>query len=203
MDNIINWNDIITECGDYKEGFVAVFRRYENQPTDERDALGRTVKVTARSFAVHMGIDPSVFRNWLKNSVEGRSPQPRPISWQKRDVTRTATAEPTAVVDGIMAADTKTQDAIYHELKLRRAGIDTSEAGRKASVARTHQALEPVRRALASTGLVLCVQALTEAQEYLQKAISEGAATEEAMAPVNAAFEAFSFTLAEARFAVS
>jgi len=47
----IRWSDIEAECGDYRSGFIAVFKKYEGQSTDERDAQGRTVKVTAASFA--------------------------------------------------------------------------------------------------------------------------------------------------------
>jgi len=61
----IKWSQIEAECGDYREGFVATFRKYEGQQTDEVDGAGRRVKVTASSFARHVGIDPSTFRRWM------------------------------------------------------------------------------------------------------------------------------------------
>jgi hypothetical protein len=62
---MITWSEIETECGDYREGFVSIFRKYEGQPTDEKDAKGRTVKVTMSSFARHAGIPETTFRQWL------------------------------------------------------------------------------------------------------------------------------------------
>jgi Family of unknown function (DUF6192) len=63
---MIRWSDIEAECGDYREGFVAIFRKYEGQPTDEKDGQGRTVAVTAASFARHMGIAEGTFKDWVK-----------------------------------------------------------------------------------------------------------------------------------------
>jgi hypothetical protein len=197
----IRWTDILAECGNYRNGFVAIFRKYEGQPTDEKDGQGRTVKVTARSFALHNGIHEDTFRRWIKSST--RRDLPRSKNDLTRDVTRAARHEPEAVVDGIASAPKPTQDRIYHDLKLRRAGVDNSTANRKASQAATHQQLQPVRKAMATADLVLCVQALQEAAEHLQKAISDGAVNSETVVPVVAAHEQFSMILAEARFAVS
>lgn len=61
----IKWSDIEAECGDYRDGFVATFRKYEGQQTDEVDGQGRPVFVTAESFARHAGIAATTFRGWL------------------------------------------------------------------------------------------------------------------------------------------
>lgn len=72
----VKWSQIEAECDSYREGFVAVFRNYEGLPTDEKDAQGRTVKVTASSFARHAGIDERTFRRWVSTAAGGR-PAPR------------------------------------------------------------------------------------------------------------------------------
>ena len=62
----VKWSEIVAECGDFRAGFVSVFRKYEGQPTDERDRQNRVVKVTAASFARHMGIGETTFKDWIK-----------------------------------------------------------------------------------------------------------------------------------------
>lgn len=69
---MVKWHEIEAECGGYREGFVAVFRRYEGQPTDEKDGAGRIVKVTAASFARHVGIPRQTFEEWVKRDGAGR-----------------------------------------------------------------------------------------------------------------------------------
>lgn len=59
------WSKIEAECGDFRKGFVAVFRKYEGQETDERDGSNRIVKVTMDSFARHMGIPRTTFQKWV------------------------------------------------------------------------------------------------------------------------------------------
>jgi len=66
---MVSWAEIEAACGGYREGFVSVFRRYEGQPTDEKDAKNRTVKVTAASFSRHAGIPERTFRDWLKTAA--------------------------------------------------------------------------------------------------------------------------------------
>jgi len=66
MTEAVRWAEIVAECGDFRAGFVSVFRKYEGQPTDERDRQNRVVKVTAASFARHMGIGETTFKDWIK-----------------------------------------------------------------------------------------------------------------------------------------
>lgn len=61
----IQWSQIEAECGDYRAGFVATFRKYEGMETDERDGSNRIVKVTVATFASHTGIPETTFRRWL------------------------------------------------------------------------------------------------------------------------------------------
>jgi len=69
---VIRWADIEAECGDFRAGFIAVFRKYEGEETDEREG-GRVVTVSQRSFARHMGISDRTFNDWLKKD-EGLKP---------------------------------------------------------------------------------------------------------------------------------
>lgn len=62
----IKWSQIEAECGDYRAGFVATFRKYEGRDTDERDASNRIVKVTTASFARHLGVSANTFAAWVK-----------------------------------------------------------------------------------------------------------------------------------------
>ena len=188
----------------HRDGFVAVFRQYEGMPTDERTLQGRVVKVTITSFAEHIGIPTETFRRWVKAVASAvTTPQPRSTDALGRDVKRAATAAPSSVVSGIMAAPAAVQDEIFHELKLRRAGIDTSPAARKASNAHAHEAVAPFRSAIAAGHVTLCVQALRDALDSLNEAAEAGVLNDETMGEIVAAFEEFSFGLAQARFAVS
>lgn len=71
----ITWSQIETECGNFRDGFVATFRKYQGQDTDERDPRGVIVKVTMGSFARHMGISPRTFERWVSNDVRTVSPE--------------------------------------------------------------------------------------------------------------------------------
>jgi hypothetical protein len=65
----VQWSQIEAECDGYREGFVAIYRKYEGFPTDEKDGQGRTVNVTVRSFAEHVGIPERTFRRWVTKSA--------------------------------------------------------------------------------------------------------------------------------------
>ena len=188
----IAWGDIVAECGNYRDGFVAIFRRYEGQPTDEKDGQGRTVKVTTKSFARHLGIDAETFRRWvLKSSGLSVSPQPRSHGGLVSDVRRAARHAPDAVVAGIMSAPESTVDAIFHELKLQRAGIDTSESNRKAADAWARTIVQPTARAVAAIGAATVAPMLRELTEDLGRAISDGALTDELLGDITEAFDEF------------
>lgn len=200
---IVKWSEIEAECGDYRQGFVATFRKYEGQLTDEKDGQGRAVKVTASSFARHIGVDKKTFGRWVAVSSRGAlTPLPRSKNDLTRDVLRAARHEPEAVVRGIMNAPQNVQDDIFHELKLRRAGEDRSPAARKAAEAGTHEAMAPMRRAIASTHTELCIQALNEAREALAEADAENAVSPEALTRIDRAHDAFVLTRHEVGFKV-
>jgi hypothetical protein len=77
MSNTITWSQIESECGDYRAGFVATFRKYEGQDTDEKDGQGRTVKVTMSSFARHAGIADKTFQRWAGAAAAADPPRDR------------------------------------------------------------------------------------------------------------------------------
>ena len=200
----VTWGEIVAQCGNYRDGFVAIFRQHEGQLTDEIDGQGRTVKVTVRSFALHMGIAEDTFRRWVtKSRSAGDLPTPRSKNDLTRDVTRAARHEPDAVVAGIMSAPAAHRDRIFHDLKLERAGIDTSPANRKAAAARAAEAVQPILTTLARTQITFCVQALEEAKECLAVALREGAVDGAALDQINKAHDDFVIMLAEASFVVS
>lgn len=202
---MVRWDEIVEQCGNYKAGFVAIFRRYEGQPTDETDKQGRAVKVTAKSFADHMGIPDTTFRRWLASVVTNpvTTEAQRATGAAGRAVRKLAETDPGAVVDAILSAGIGASDQVFHEHKLRRAGVDTSRAGRKAAEAEAHQRAAPFRHALASAAAPLCAAAIREATEHLRNMIAEGALNDETMADISAANEEWQITLAEARYSVS
>jgi ParB-like chromosome segregation protein Spo0J len=65
VEAILNWQSLDEEISASRVGLIAVYREYEGQETDEKDDQGDPVKVTARSFAEHMGIPYETFRSWL------------------------------------------------------------------------------------------------------------------------------------------
>lgn len=80
----ISWAEIESECGDYRAGFVATFRRYEGQVTDEKDAQGRAVKVTVSSFARHMGIARATFQEWVAREQGAGARRPASVDRDTR-----------------------------------------------------------------------------------------------------------------------
>lgn len=203
MDRPIQWSEIEAECGDYRAGFVTVFRKYEGQLTDEKDGAGRTVKVTATSFARHVGISEQVFLLWVRRDDGYREPPSKSreaqAAYRAESMVRN---QADAVIEAIMSAPDETADRIFHELKLRRAGEDRSPAARKAAEAGAHEALQPMRRAMASTHIELCIQALEEAAEALIEANSEDAVTPEALRRIDKAHEKFVLARHETAFKV-
>lgn len=201
--NQIKWSEIEAECGNFRAGFVATFRKYEGQTTDETDAYGRPVKVTAASFSRHIGVHEDTFRRWVKMTGSARvMSQPRTGRALQRDVLRASRHAPESVVDGIMDAPEATQDRIFHELKLRRAGIDTSEANRKAAKASAAEQTEPIRRGLELMGLALYVHQLEDVAEGLRQANEDGPIPANVLDQIKKAHAAIAEEIAVAEFKV-
>ena len=90
---IVAWADIEFECGSYREGFVAIFRRYEGRLTDEKDERG-VVRVTLSSFARHAGIPERTFRDWVNSAVRAVSPEEQ----AKKDLARARRLAPSILL---------------------------------------------------------------------------------------------------------
>jgi hypothetical protein len=192
---VITWSEIESECGNYRAGFVAVFNRHQGQPTDERDARGRTVKVTVASFARHFGFDRQVFARWLKKGID-RPPAPeRQAQVAKARARAVVRNDPAAVVDAIMEAPAETRDEIYHEVKLRRAGEDRSTAHRKATEATVDETTEPIRKSFAAMGILGLAEVIAEWTHDLQQAIDEGADLQALLPRIREEWERFGATL--------
>ncbi len=193
---MITWSEIESECGNYRAGFVAVFRRYDGQLTDEKSPKGHTVRVTAASFARHFGIADKTFRRRIDLVDTTTTPDPdggaRGMKSRARSVVRN---DPAAVVDAIMEAPAQTRDEIYHEVKLRRAGEDRSTAHRKATEATVDEATEPIRKSFASMGLLGLPEVIAEWRRDLQQAVDDGADLQALLPRIRGETEQFVATL--------
>lgn len=197
----VQWSQIVAECDGYRAGFVAVFRQYEGQPTDERDGAGRIVKVTVNSFAAHVGIHSETFRRWTKMSTSAV-----PISRTRKqyigDVTRATRHEPEAVIEAIMQAPDKVRDEIIRETLLRRDGVDRTPAGRKAGQAAGHALSAPFRKFAAKLRGTIIADQIDDARQALDDAISEEVLSVGELDQIIAAHTAFGESLDVARFAL-
>lgn len=127
---MIRWTEIEAECDGYREGFVAIFRKYEGQPTDEKDAQGRTVKVSQSSFARHAGIPESTFKDWVKQAGGARPPVPRRDSQYAADgrrIAENASPETKAKLAAELVKDPEIVGAVAEALSQSPAGRDEME----------------------------------------------------------------------------
>jgi hypothetical protein len=181
MTNLIRWSEIESEAQGFRQGLVALFRKYEGQPTDEKDAYGRTVKVTPASFARHMGVEPSTFRRWVKKastvlaiSTEESKQKTKEIEqWHLRSAAR---KNPQALVEAISDLPEEHQRDIVrqvHRKQLERAGADFSESGRKAREARTSEHFEPLRQSLNAIKVIATLERAAEELRNLPPDLSD------------------------------
>jgi transposase-like protein len=177
----ITWSEIEAEAQGFRQGLVALFRKYEGQPTDEKDGNGRTVRVTAAAFARHLGIEDSTFRRWVKAQDRhagdgGRSAISRTQSQLTHDVRRAARQAPQAIVEAVSELPAETQHEIVRELhrkQLERAGADFSESGRKGRQARTAEHFEPLHQSLNVMQIVPLAEKLAEKLRDLPSDLTE------------------------------
>jgi hypothetical protein len=192
--NIINWADIVAECGDYKAAFVATFRKYEGMPTNERDGRG-VVKVTQKTFAEHMGVPVKTFQRWVKlhdglaESAKLRAAEGK--AGTLRSAKNMAKKDPSALVDAIEMAGPTAADQIFHDLKLRRMGRPPLARPTKAEIkgqrARSAEIADkfvaPIKRALVE----VIPHQLDEISEEVQEAIAQRAVTEATLTAIEEA----------------
>jgi hypothetical protein len=157
------------ECGDYRAGFVATFRKYEGQLTDEKDAQGRTVKVTVASFARHLGVNPETFRLWIKRQ-DPSTLVPAPRNRRLEFVRQTARTDPQTLVDAVMELPEERAKDIAHQIhrrQLERAGADFTEQGRKERQARTSEHFDPLHRSLNALQVVATLEKAADQLRHL------------------------------------
>ncbi len=179
-----SWHEIEAECGDYRAGFVAVFRKYEGQQTDEKTKQGHVVKVTIASFARHMKIDKATFGDWVRRETSGAS---RHVG---RDRTRENIQRMPAEQKAQLAKeiikdlpDEERQDIIG----MRPRPPELSEAERKAREAAADRLTKPLGDAVASFSALGVIGHLEQALEELRD--TDGALSEEMTAKVTALLE--------------
>jgi hypothetical protein len=78
-------DQIVAECDGYRAGFVAVFPKYEGQPTDDLDGQGRPLKVSRVTFARHLGISNVAFGRWVEKAEGSNSYSSPSTSNHSRD----------------------------------------------------------------------------------------------------------------------
>jgi hypothetical protein len=161
------------------------------------------VKWTYERIEDVTGIPERTARRMVQKSRSG-SPAAGPDYPERAQSRARALArnEPKAVVAGIMDAPEEVQDEIFHELKLRRAGVDTSPATRKAAEAAGNEYAGAIRQSIATTHIELCIQALNDAAEQLAEAIAEDVVTPDGLERIDQAHDRYVTTRHEAEFKV-
>jgi len=169
---MISWSDIEAECTEFRQGLVSVYRKYEGMDTDERTAQDHVVKVTARSFARHMGIAESTFGEWVRKS-EGAaaSRSERAGSWTDRE--KKAAAEATAKAEA--AAQKRLDAALAAQAKA------TAQKEREANL-KHQQELEAERKRVAKEEAAKNVVKLQDVEAKLRAEIKAELPTPEVLA---------------------
>jgi transposase-like protein len=147
--NQISWAEIEAECGGFRDGFVATFRKYEGQDTDEKTAQGRTVKVTIASFARHMGIHKDTLNWWIRKS-EGRAARPTErtaVDRVRQGARNLPSEEKAAIVDELVEADPVVAAAASRALEKRNAELPKPRARERTKSDRYSDALTAMRAA--------------------------------------------------------
>lgn len=165
MTDIIRWDQIEAECGGFRAGFVATFRKYEGMPTDEKDAQGRTVKVTSGAFARHCGISFNTFKSWI--SDQHRAERALARAGSGPGVTRTGQmarqavkSEKVAVEDKVgMLNDLMSDPKVVKQWREQRTPVVT-EADAKAARAVARAVVEPILQASVKAQVPLFVDQL-------------------------------------------
>jgi hypothetical protein len=135
----------------------------------------------------------------------GQTPDQRALAARKEASTarrahaKAALRDPEEAAKVIAALSDEALENVYHEARLVRAGEDRSPANRKAAAAAASNAVAPMKRAVATTHVALCVQALDEAAESLREVMAEDAVTAAALDRIERAYDRFATTLMEAR----
>lgn len=132
---MIKWSDIDAEVDEfqsgYRDGFVAIFKKYEGMETDERDGSNRVVKITTASFSRRYGINENTFRDWVNIEVTtARRAERGGLSQRMNQIAEDATAKAEALAATALVAALERQ-ARENEAKAKR----DAEAAEKATQA--------------------------------------------------------------------
>lgn len=163
----VTWDQITAECDGYRAGFVAVFRKYEGQPTNEKDDQGRTVKVAATNFAVHVGIPGSTFRRWVREQG-GRAGHAAQGSARSGQIGRQVAKNPNVSVDDKvgMMIDLASDPQVMRAYREQRAP-DVTPAAAKAASALAKAITDPIARSAAKVQVPMWIDQLKTMAEVL------------------------------------
>lgn len=165
---MITWDAITAECDGYRAGFVAVFRKYEGEPTDERDAQGRTVKVTLSSFAEHVGIPRQTFDRWVKNAKRSVTSSQRD-RMEGRLGRRVAKNPNVAVEDKVgMLGDLMSDPKVLRAYREQQAPT-VSEADAKAAAAFAKAVTDPIARSASKLQVPMWLDQLRTMRDVLDE----------------------------------
>jgi transposase-like protein len=165
---VVKWSEIEAECGDYRQGFVQVFRRYEGQVTDRKDSLNRPIKVTISSFAEHFGIQVTTFRRWL-----GERQRTSPVS--DRPARRAARMVRTSEDRRELVRELMADEELQHEaLKVMAAGPEGKELTRSIKAREAQRTEEPPEGAVGSWEIAAAALSLGGLREMVERALRFG-----------------------------
>lgn len=165
---MITWDQITAECGGYKAGFVAVFRKHEGELTDAKDGQGRTVKVTLNSFAEHVGIARSTFRMWVGTYQRGaaRHPGTSRTGQMGRQIAKSPAV---SVDDKIGMLDDLTSDPKVLRAWREHRAPTVSEADAKAAAAVAKALTDPIARSASKLQVPMWLDQLRTITEVLSE----------------------------------
>ncbi len=163
----ITWDQITAECDGYRAGFVAVFRKYEGQPTDEKDGAGRVVKVTSDAFARHVGIPRSTFQQWVRSRpTTARPTGPARTGQMARQAVKSETVP---VEDKVgMLSDLMSDPKVIRAYREQRAPKVT-EADAKAASAMAKALTDPIARGASKLQVPMWLDQLRTIREVLSE----------------------------------
>lgn len=135
---MINWTDIDNEVeifqNGYREGFIAIFKKYEGQDTDHVTTQNKVVKVTVTSFANRYGIPETTFRRWIsEESADAATSSKKPANWTERmaEATAKAKAEAEAAAEAARIAEQQRhQEELASALERQKREAQLAEAKR-------------------------------------------------------------------------
>lgn len=135
---MIKWTDIDNEVEEfqagYRQGFVSIFKKYEDVETDQTGGNGKVLTVNVTSFANRYGIAERTFRRWVDQEKDGgvtKSSRPGPNARALAEAAAQATAAAEAKAATTLAAALERQK-LAAEKAQRQASLDAKNAQSRA-----------------------------------------------------------------------